>query len=68
MKKETVSIEGMSCMHCVKAVENSAKGVAGVVEIIVDLKGKNAEVEFDENKTTLEIIVAAIEEEGYKVK
>ena len=65
MKEVTLTVEGMTCMHCVKAVEGALvkAGAAGKV----DLASKKAEVKFDENATNLEKIRAAIEEEGYSV-
>lgn len=65
MKKE-ISIEGMSCGHCVKHVEEALREVPGVSDVHVDLQGKNAVVEGEEtvNDTLLR---AAVEEAGYEV-
>lgn len=68
MKKEIIFVDGMSCIHCAKAVEESAKSVEGVVEAFVNLMGKTVEVEYDETKADKSKIVEAIEEEGYSVK
>lgn len=68
MKKEILFVEGMSCIHCAKAVEESAQSVDGVISVFVDLKGGKAEIEYDETKTDLKDIKLAIEEEGYTIK
>ena len=39
MKKEIIFVDGMSCIHCATAVEESAKSVEGVIEAYVNLKG-----------------------------
>jgi copper ion binding protein len=62
--KTTLKIEGMSCEHCVKHVENALKGVAGVRSVKVSLKGKNAEVDHGD-EVSLQALKAAVEEEGY---
>ncbi|HEX7057698.1 MAG TPA: copper ion binding protein [Bacilli bacterium] len=65
MQTVTLKVEGMSCGHCVKAVEGavSKAGAKGKV----DLAGKRVTVEFDEGKVQLEAIKEAIEEQGYDV-
>ncbi|SHJ10031.1 copper ion binding protein [Geosporobacter subterraneus DSM 17957] len=64
--KKLVSIEGMSCGHCVRHVEEALKELEGVVEVVVDLKGKNAVVESN-HELSDEQIKGAIEEAGYEV-
>ncbi len=65
MKQVTLRVEGMSCGHCVNAIESALKdlGASGKV----DLAGKTVEVTFDEGKLQLEAIKAAIEDQGYDV-
>ncbi len=64
MTTKEFTIEGMSCMHCVKAVEIELAKL-DLVNSKVSI-GK-AEVTFDESKTSEESIKNAIEEAGYKV-
>ncbi len=64
MKKQ-ITIEGMSCGHCVKHVEEALKGVSGVSHVEVNLVGKNAIVEVSDGVTDL-ILKEAIEEAGYE--
>ncbi|MGE5606489.1 MAG: heavy-metal-associated domain-containing protein [Bacteroidota bacterium] len=65
MKKQ-INIEGMSCGHCVKHVEEALKEVAGVGAVQVDLQGKKAVVEISDTVTD-EQLKAAVEEVGYDV-
>lgn len=39
--KKTIYVEGMSCGHCVKRVENALKSIDGVVSVEVSLEGKS---------------------------
>jgi copper chaperone len=65
MQKVTLKVEGMSCGHCVNAVENALKqaGAKGSV----DLASGMVTVEYDESKVTLEQLKQAIEDQGYDV-
>jgi copper chaperone len=66
MKMEKIiSIEGMSCEHCVKAVTNALKEVEGVEEVKVSLEEKNAVVKG--NNLDDEKLKGAVEEAGYDV-
>ena len=67
MEKITLKVEGMSCEHCVKAVNNVLAGISGVTDIAVSLKDKTASFSRDPALTPLETIKAAITEEGYEV-
>ncbi|NWG28207.1 MAG: heavy-metal-associated domain-containing protein [Ignavibacteriaceae bacterium] len=63
MNKE-FKIEGMSCNHCVMAVQkNLAK--MNLREFKVEIG--SAKVEFDENKINEELITKAIEDAGFIV-
>ena len=42
--KKNIKIEGMSCMHCAKKVENGLKEIKEVKSVNVNLEEKNAEV------------------------
>lgn len=65
MQKVTLHVEGMSCNHCVNAVEGAVKKVGAFGK--VDLAAHSVDVEFDEAKVTLDQIKAAIEDQGYDV-
>jgi len=64
MRKQ-ISIEGMSCGHCVKHVENALSEVSGVIKVDVNLKDKYAIVEL-ENDVEDTILKEAVEEAGYE--
>lgn len=63
MKKE-YKIDGMSCQHCVKAVE---KELEKLPLLNKNVEIGNAKIEFDDSKVSDEAIKKAIEEAGYKV-
>lgn len=64
--KKKIMIEGMSCGHCVAHVERALKELREVVNVEVNLPGKNAVVELKED-TPDEKLKEAIEEAGYDV-
>ena len=49
-KKATISIEGMSCEHCVRAVKEAVGAQSGVKSVDVSLEEKNAQVVYDDEK------------------
>jgi copper chaperone len=65
MTKVTLNVKGMSCGHCVNAVETAVRqtGAAGSV----DLASGTVTIEYDENAVTLEQLKQAIEDQGYDV-
>ena len=67
MEKAIINVEGMSCSHCVNAVTKAVGSLDGVAGVLVNLEGETATVEYDSDKTNLEAIKVAIEEEGYDV-
>ena len=64
---ETLKVEGMSCAHCVNAVESNVGELQGVSSVKVDLANGEVAVEFDNSKTSLTEIRETIEEQGYDV-
>ncbi|OGO77373.1 MAG: heavy metal transport/detoxification protein [Clostridiales bacterium GWB2_37_7] len=65
--KKKITIEGMTCGHCVMHIEEALKGICGVKSVKVDLEGKAATVELA-HEVADEKLKAAIEEAGYEVK
>lgn len=57
-----LQITGMSCGHCVKAVEGALKAVPGVQDVRVTLEDGRASVQGEADERAL---VAAVVEEGY---
>ena len=66
-KAATISIEGMSCEHCVRAVKDALSSQNGVKSVDVSLEGKNAQVVYDDEHTGLSALESVIVEEGYEV-
>lgn len=67
MKTEIINVNGMSCAHCEKAVNDAVGALDGVAEVKADAKNKTVTVVYDESKVTIENIAAAIDEEGFEV-
>jgi copper chaperone len=67
MEKTILSVEGMSCEHCVKAVTKAVGALAGVEDVAVDLNAKTVTVKYDPGKSPLDKIKFEIEDQGYDV-
>lgn len=61
-----VYIEGMTCDHCARRVENSIKSVEGVDSVKVDLQGKVATVSLSADVKDDDLI-KAVDGAGYEV-
>lgn len=55
-----LSIEGMSCNHCVSAVKSLAEEVKGVVEAYVSLDKKEAVIAVDERLASIDSVIENI--------
>lgn len=64
MTQVTLTIEGMSCGHCLNAVRQALGNTRGVEIEAVELG--RATVRYDEAVTSPEKIVAAVEQAGYQ--
>jgi copper chaperone len=64
--KKVITVEGMSCEHCVKRITESINEIVGAKCLDISLKDKTVEVEFT-NDEVLKYIEDAIEESGYEV-
>ncbi|MFC3860926.1 heavy-metal-associated domain-containing protein [Deinococcus antarcticus] len=63
--KTELNITGMSCGHCVSAVEKALKTVPGVQDVQVTLQPGKAVVE---GSASQQDMIAAVIEEGYKAE
>ncbi|KIL52176.1 copper chaperone CopZ [Jeotgalibacillus soli] len=63
----TLKVEGMSCQHCVKAIEGNVGNVAGVSKVDVHLDQGTVDVEFEKDYVSLDKIRNTIEEQGYDI-
>lgn len=68
MENVTLNVQGMSCGHCVKAVEGGVGELAGVEQVKVNLAEGLVDITFDEAKVSLNQIKETIDEQGYDVK
>lgn len=63
---KTLTIDGMSCEHCVMRVKNALEQLDGVEKVEVDLANKRADVQLNQDidESTL---TSAVQETGYSV-
>lgn len=66
MKNIELKIEGMTCGHCERTVEEAIREAGAVGK--ASRENGSASVSYDENTVDLAKIRAAIEENGYPVK
>jgi copper chaperone len=63
MEHVKLTIEGMSCEHCVRAVRGRLEKTNGVK--VDDVEVGSASLDFDPNQTSIDEIEEAIADEGY---
>ena len=63
---KTIKIEGMMCPHCENHVKTKLETIPGVSDVQVSHKDGTAKVKVAEEVND-EILMAAVETEGYKV-
>jgi copper chaperone CopZ len=63
VQRATLSIDGMSCGHCVKAVSQALRKLPGVD--VEQVAIGSATVAYDPSATSLDEIVDAVSDEGY---
>ncbi len=63
MKSVHLTIEGMTCEHCVRAVDSRLRKTPGVVVNRVAIG--SADVQLDPATTTVDDLAEAIADEGY---
>lgn len=63
--EKVLRIGGMTCAACARAVERASNKVEGMIEANLNFAAEKLYVKYDENKTSLEVIVKAIEKAGY---
>ncbi|USK61662.1 copper chaperone CopZ [Peribacillus asahii] len=67
MEKVTLLVSGMSCGHCVNAVEGAVGKLNGVSNVNVQLSEGKVDIEFDSSMVSLETIKETIDDQGYDV-
>jgi copper chaperone len=68
VKNIILSVQGMSCGHCVNAIEGSVGQLDGVNQVNVKLDSAQVEVLFNESQVSIDKIKETIEDQGYEVK
>ena len=63
--KTRLKVTGMSCENCVQSITKTLRSVEGVHDAKVDLASGIAEVDFDETKTNVEALCAAVDDIGF---
>jgi copper chaperone CopZ len=64
MQHATLHIEGMSCGHCLNAVNRALRSIPGVEVDSVQIG--RAELRYDERTTTPDALEAAVTDAGYR--
>ena len=67
MQTEILKVTGMTCGGCSNNVTRALVAIDGVHNVNVSLAGAEAKVDFDENMTSLEMLIAAVQEAGYGI-
>jgi len=65
MRSHELTIEGMSCNHCVMHVKKELNKVAGLV--VEDVQIGKARVQYEDAIVSTENIARAVAESGYKL-
>lgn len=65
MDRMTMKIDGMTCGHCVSAVDKALRAVDGVT--VENVAIGNATVSFDPSSVSEARIAEAVSDEGYSV-
>lgn len=67
MTEKTLAVPEVHCDHCVSSIEGAVGALLGVLDVRVDLDGKQVSVSFDEGTVALTAIIQSIEDQGYDV-
>jgi copper chaperone len=63
-----LTIDGMTCEHCRKTVEDALMNVSGVWGVEVDLQERSADVQCDVVRVKLDELIAAVKAAGYEAE
>jgi len=66
-ENSVLTVEGMSCNHCVNSIKKVVGDLNGVDNVSVDLVGKKVSIEYDSEKVDIQTIKDTIEDQGYNV-
>lgn len=66
--KQKLKIEGMHCSSCAMNIDFDLEDIEGVKTAKTSYAKEVSEVEFDEDKVKLEVIIKSVEKSGYKAQ
>lgn len=66
--RDTIKVKGMTCGGCKMSVENAVRRLPGISYSEASLEKAELVVEFDEKKTALTEIRAAVDKAGFKAE
>ena len=67
MTKELLKVEGMTCQHCVQTITDALGKIDGINKVAVDLDKKEVQVDYNEQRTSLQQISDKIVEVGFEL-
>lgn len=67
LRLEKITVQGMTCQHCVRRVREGIAALTGVEKVDVSLEEEQARVAFDPAKVTVEEIITTIRNLDYQV-
>lgn len=65
MIKKKLKIEGMHCNSCAMVIDMDLEDLEGVVKVRTSYAKQETEVEFDEDKVNLPLLLETIKKSGY---
>ncbi|MBC2398137.1 heavy metal translocating P-type ATPase [Clostridium tetanomorphum] len=64
---KTLSVEGMTCAACAKAVERACKKIDGVIDANINFASEKLNISFEPSKVRMSEIKSAVEKSGYNL-
>lgn len=62
----TLAVQGMTCSHCVRAINQALHGLPGVTGVDVCLADKTVKVRHDDHAAPVPKLVDALKDAGYE--
>ncbi|KQL58083.1 MULTISPECIES: copper chaperone CopZ [Bacillaceae] len=66
--EQKVKVSGMSCQHCVQAIESAVGGLTGVEKVDVLLEKHEVTVRYNSDVVSISEIEQEIEDQGYDIE
>jgi copper chaperone len=63
----TFAVPEVHCDHCKSSIEGAVGAIAGVESVEVRIEDRMVDVSWDESTVADDVIISAIEEQGYEV-